>query len=219
MEWHTDAELFELIEGELFTAVIGDTLDANGYRHQFLPPRIRGLKNYGVVAGRAMPALEADVFDDREPFGKMLDALDSLESGGSTSRPAERLATRSSVVSMSIAARARGARAAILCGFHRDSRELLENSFPVFSYGAYAQDQQVRGRVIDYRVPIEIEGVAVAPGDIIVADLDGVVVLPADAETRIVYDALRKVRTESEVRRELERGMLAKDAFDEFGVL
>lgn len=219
MEWRSDADLFSLVETELFSAVVGDSLDRQGYRHQFLPSRIRGLRDYGVVVGRAMPVLEADVFDDREPFGRMFEALDGLEPGEIylAAGGSPRYALFGGL--MSVAARARGARGAVLCGFHRDTREVLQNGFPVFSYGAYAQDQQVRGRVIDYAVPIEIDGVVVKPRDLVIADLDGVVVVPTEAEDAVMQAALEKVRTESTVRKALEAGMLAKDAFDRFGVL
>lgn len=219
MNWSTDAELFRLVENELFSAVVGDILDRHGYHHQILPQRLRGVQNKGVVVGRAMPVLEADVFDDRKPFGQMFDALDDLKPGEIylAAGGSPRYALFGGL--MSIAARARGARAAVLCGFHRDSEELLENGFPVFSYGAYAQDQQVRGRVIDYRVPLEVEGVSVSPGDLLVADVDGVVVVPRSIEAEAIGAALDKVRTESKVRQALGEGMLAKEAFEKFGVL
>src|SRR5579885_3324302 len=61
--WRNDAELLELMRSKLFTAVVGDVLDALGYLHQFLPPRIRPLNPRMVVAGRAMPVLEADYYN------------------------------------------------------------------------------------------------------------------------------------------------------------
>src|SRR5262245_34481853 len=57
-----DGELFATMRTKLFTAVIGDILDALGYLHQFLPPNIRPLRDDMVAIGRAMPVLEADFF-------------------------------------------------------------------------------------------------------------------------------------------------------------
>ena len=81
-----DAELFACLRNELFTAVVGDVLDAMGHRPQFLPPGIAPLSPRARIAGRAMPVLEADVFCDgmptsggplaHKPFGLMLEALD-----------------------------------------------------------------------------------------------------------------------------------------------
>ena len=83
-EWNSDRELFQLIRGELFTAVVGDVCDDIGLRGRFLPPHILPLGGRlpSVMAGRAMPVLEQDV--DVEPadgsqFGLMLEALDSLQ--------------------------------------------------------------------------------------------------------------------------------------------
>ena len=54
----------------------------------------------------------------------------------------------------------------------------MQLGFPTFSYGGYAQDQGPRGKVIDFRVPLEIGGVRLEPGDLIFGDLDGVCIIP-----------------------------------------
>src|SRR4051794_28156488 len=87
--WDTDDELFTLMRRELFPAVVGDVMDKMGLLRQFLPPAIRPLRDDMVVAGRAMPVLEADVFIDvsagrgdavmKRPFGLMFHALDDLQ--------------------------------------------------------------------------------------------------------------------------------------------
>lgn len=86
--WNTDAQLFEQMKKELFTAVVGDIMDEMGLYHQFLPARIRPLRDNMVLAGRAMTVLEADTLSPRsgahsavltQPFGVMLDALDDLK--------------------------------------------------------------------------------------------------------------------------------------------
>ena len=89
--WQSDQELFELARRELFTAVVGDIMDTIGLQKQFLPPRIRPLRDDMVVIGRAMTVLEADVFAEQvensanalmaKPFGLMLEALDDLNAG------------------------------------------------------------------------------------------------------------------------------------------
>src|SRR5689334_9311243 len=87
--WTSDEELFTLARRELFTAVVGDTMDKVGLRRQFLPPQIRPLRSDMVAIGRAMTVLEADFFDAdpvasrsalaAAPFGLMFDALDDLQ--------------------------------------------------------------------------------------------------------------------------------------------
>jgi regulator of RNase E activity RraA len=158
----TDEELFKAIRERLFTAVIGDVMDARGFDRQFLPPGIRALRPEMVVVGRAMPVLEADCAGEDvghsgrpEPFGLMFRALDDLKpgevyicTGGSP-----RYALWGGL--MSTRARLLGATGAVVDGFHRDTREILGLGFPVFSAGSYAQDQRLRGRVVDFRCAIE----------------------------------------------------------------
>src|SRR5712692_2430485 len=84
MSWKDDTELFQLMRTSLYTAIVGDRLDQHGRRHQFLPPECRPLRPEMMVAGRAMTVLETDIEagqepqEPAEPFGRMLEALDSL---------------------------------------------------------------------------------------------------------------------------------------------
>jgi hypothetical protein len=176
--WHTDNELFTLDRRELFSAVVGDVMDRLGLQCRFLPPIIKPLRNDMVVIGRAMLVLEADV-----PGEKIENGANPL-----MAKPIGLMSTRATKL---------GAAGAVLNGYSRDTREILQLDFPTFSYGAYAQDQGPRGKVIDFRVPTAIDGVRIAPGDIIYGDLDGVCVIPQRAETEVFQAALEKVRGEN----------------------
>ena len=220
MEWNDDTELFALIKQHLFTAIIGDVLDLQGQHHQFLPARCRPLAPHMMLAGRAMTVLEADVFQLPDPpFGKMLEALDDI--GRHEVYVAAGCAPRYALWGelMSTAAQKRGAAGAVLAGYSRDTRGILAMDFPTFSYGCYAQDQRGRGIVVDYRVPLEIEGVAVRPGDILIGDIDGVVVLPREYEELVISRALEQARKEKTARIMLLNGARAQDVFTETGVL
>ena len=229
LNFANDAELFSSVRSELFSAVIGDVMDKMGLRHQFLPPSIQPLAPDMVAVGRAMPVLEADFHEDvfdgshnplsAKPFGLMLEALDGLKpheiylcTGGSP-----RYACWGEL--MSTRAIQCGAAGAVIHGYSRDTRGILALGFPTFSFGRYAQDQGPRGKVVDFRVPVEIEGVRIAPGDILFADLDGVCVVPRDAASDVLSAALDKARKENTVRHALENGMTAAGAFQKFGVL
>ncbi len=224
-----DEELFNVMRKRLFPAAIGDVLDTMGLRRQFLPPAIQPLDHSMVVVGRAMPVLEADYLLcdgeegqtelSRKPFGLMLRALDSLKphevylaSGGSP-----RYALWGEL--MSTRARQLGAAGAVLNGYSRDTRGILSLGFPTFSIGRYAQDQGYRGKVVDYRVPVEIDGVLVRPGDIVFGDLDGVLVIPQQAEQEAIARALEKADKENTVRSAIVNGMSTEDAFAKFGVM
>lgn len=223
----SDKELFEIFQKELFTAVVGDVLDVVGRTRQFLPPEIRPLRPEMVVVGRAMPVLEADCYEETvaatgksNPFGMMFQALDDLKEHevyictGSSFDYAlwgELMSTRAMHLK---------AAGAVVNGYSRDTNGILRLGFPTFSRGCYAQDQRVRGRVIDYRCRIGFSnGVQVAPGDIIFGDVDGVVVIPQEIENEIVEAALEKVRGENQVADAIRAGMPAQKAWDTFGIM
>jgi 4-hydroxy-4-methyl-2-oxoglutarate aldolase len=222
-----DDKLLATIRSQLFSAVIGDVMDAGGLQRQFLPPTIRAIDHDLVVAGHAMPVLEADCFGEyvvaerqARPFGLMFQALDSLRKDEIyiATGASPRYALWGGL--MSTRAQSVGAAGAVLDGFHRDTREIRKLGFPVFSAGAYAQDQRVRGRVIDFRCAIEFaNGVCVRPGDIIVGDIDGVCVIPAVHAEDVVAQALAKAKGEETVRNKIEAGRSTQDIFDETGIM
>lgn len=227
--WKDDKELFEIAKKELFVALVGDVLDKMGFQHQFLPPTIKPVQTDFVVIGRAMPVLEADVFEEvtkdsknplmKKPFGIMFEALDDLKedevyicSGASPNYAlwGGLMSTRA------IKLKAAGA---VLHGWSRDTNEILKLDFPTFSYGGFAQDQGPRGKVIDYRIPIEIEGVRIHPGDMVYGDRDGVLIIPKDAVKEAFQGAIEKARGEQLVKKALENGMSTVEAFKKFGIM
>jgi regulator of RNase E activity RraA len=227
--WSTDDELFAIIQRELFTCVVGDVMDKMNLQHQFLPPQIQPLRQDMVLIGRAMPVLSVDVFVEKiagtanklmdRPFGLMLEALDDLHKNevyvntGSSPRNAlwgELMSTRARIL---------GSRGAVLNGYIRDTKPILEMGFPTFAFGSYGQDSAPRYKVVDFRVPVEIGAVRVCPGDILFGDIDGVLVVPAAAEVEVFTRALEKARGEKLVRKAIEAGSSAVDAFAKFGIM
>lgn len=224
-----DHELFTIVKQELFTAVVGDVMDKMGLLHQFLPPEIKPLRDDMVLIGRAMTVLEADFFSEGEestpgplsnkPFGLMLEALDDLKpgevyvaTGGSPLYAlwGELMSTRAAHL---------GANGALVNGFARDIPGILALDFPTFATGRYAQDQGPRGKVIDYRVGLEIAGIRIEPGTLLFGDLEGVVVIPKEAEEEIIARALEKARGEKLVAKAIRGGMSAVEAFKKFGIM
>ncbi len=227
--WKSDKELFEIAKKELFVALVGDVLDKLNYQHQFLSPNLKPLDNDFVVIGRAMTVLEADVFEEvvketnnplmKKPFGIMFEALDSLKENEVyiCTGASPRYALWGGL--MSTRAIKLGAAGAVVNGYSRDTNEILNLNFPTFSFGGYAQDQGPRGKVIDYRVPIEIDGVRINPGDIIYGDRDGVLVIPQEVEEEAFTGGIEKARGEQLVKKALEEGMSTVDAFNKFGIM
>lgn len=226
---HSDVELFALLKAELHTAVVGDVLDQMGCRRQFLPQAIQPLHSTMKIAGRAMPVLEADIFDAgrdtsrgplaRKQFGLMLEALDDLQAGeiyiatGSSLRYAlwgELMSTRAMHLK---------AAGAILDGYIRDATQIEALGFTVFGRGLYAQDQGPRGKVIDFRSAIEIEGVRIQPDDLLFGDREGVLVIPREAEEECIRRSLEKAKTEGDVGKAIRAGMSTVEAWAKFGVM
>lgn len=225
--WDTDEELFHIVRKELYTAVVGDIMDKLGFVHQFLPPQIQPLREDMFVVGRAMTVLEADVVSDsstnnpvlNKSFGLMLEALDDLKknevyvcTGASPTYAlwGELMATRAQIL---------GAAGAVVDGYSRDTKGILDLNFPSFSYGRYAQDQAPRGKVIDFRCPVKMQGVLINPGDIIIGDIDGVCVVPKSAEEEVFNLAIEKARGEKMVQKKIQEGMSAREAFDKYGIM
>lgn len=216
----TDDALFALFRTELYTPVVGDILDTLGLVHQFLPQPIQPMLTGMTLIGRAMPVLMIDVFGPQaEPFGKLTEALDQLAPGDIylASGGAMRCAYWGEILTAT--ARMRGASGAVIDGYHRDTPMILEQNWPVFSRGRFAQDSGVRTKVVDYRCPIEVGPVTVQPGDLVFGDLDGVLVIPRAHEAEVVERALDKARGEKLVRQEIEAGMSSTAAFAKYGIL
>ena len=226
--WNDDRELFAMMRAELYSAVIGDILDKMHRYHQFLPARVQPIREHMVVAGRAMTVLEADAFEElsdghnpimKQNFGLMLEALDDLKedevyictgSSPSYALVGELMCTRMQILK---------AAGAVVNGYHRDTKGIVDLDFPCFSYGRYAQDQGPRGKVIDFRVPIEIEGVRGNPGDIVFGDLDGVVIIPREIEREVIERAYEKATGEKMVAEAIRGGMGAKESFERHGIM
>jgi regulator of RNase E activity RraA len=120
---------------------------------------------------------------------------------------------------LSTAAKNRGCVGAIVDGLTRDTEHILEMRFPVFARGMSPYDSQNRQRVVDLDVPVEIGGVRIAPGDLVIADADGVVVVPREVEEEVIQHAWKKVHTENEIRAAILGGMSAQEAYAKYGVL
>lgn len=225
----TDKDLYHTMKAKLSTALVGDVLDVMGLRKQFLPPDIVPLNAEMKIVGRAMPVLGADIFcDDRpdsfgplgnKPFGLMMEALDNLKEDEIYIVTGHSFHYALWGGLMSTRAKHLHAGGAILNGYVRDSSEIEKLGFPVFSRGLFAQDQGVRGKVIDYRCQIEIEGTIIRPGDLIFGDCEGVLVIPRSVEKEAVERALAKAATENQVAIAIREGMSACEAFSTFGVL
>jgi len=217
----SDVELFANIESNLYTAVIADSLDELGYRQQAMRQDLRPLFPNTCFAGWARTIACVDVFHvPEDPYAKEIEAVDSVLAGEVvvvSTAESKRNAPWGEL--LSTAARARGARGAVIDGMVRDVRKIEALGFPVFASGIKPVDSKGRGIVVDYNVPVDCGGVLVSPGDLVFADYDGVIVIPAEVLPEAIRLAADKVARENHTRDELMRGAYLRDVYEKYGVL
>lgn len=216
-------EFLDYLQHELNTAVICDILDDLGYRNQAMNSHIMPLDDDYKLVGVAKTILSYDVYEmPKEAYKTEIEAVDSIEEGeivvcctnGSCSNGfwGELMAT---------AAIARGARGAVVDGAVRDIRQLREmgDTFKVFAAGRSPLDSKGRCLVADYDCPVICDGILVHGGDLIFADVDGIVAVPSCCAQEVFRCALDKVRAENRVREELRAGAYLKDVFAKYQIL
>ena len=210
-----------LMRQALTSAVVSDALDAEGHPRQSPRVPLKPLTADVVLVGRCKTTLWAEMaHPDPKPYELELRAVDSC-------RPDDVLiaaasgSLRSGVWGelLSTAARNAGCVGVIVDGAVRDTRQMRAMGFPCFARATIVYDSRDRQRVIDLDVQVEIDGVVFAPGDLVIADADGVVVVPRAVEAAVVRRAWDKVHAENRVRDAIRGGMKATTAFDTFGVL
>jgi 4-hydroxy-4-methyl-2-oxoglutarate aldolase len=205
----------------LYSAVVCDALDQLGFNNQSPRVPIRPLTTGGVLVGRCKTTLWEEInYEDPRPYELELKAVDTCRSddvliaaaGGSV---------RSGLWGelLSTAAGRSGCVGAIIDGAVRDIVKMTAMDFPVFARGTSPYDSRDRNRVVDLDVAVEIDGVRFSPGDLVIADIDGIVVVPQAVETEAIQAAWQKVHAENTVRDAIAGGMTATDAFKKYGVL
>jgi 4-hydroxy-4-methyl-2-oxoglutarate aldolase len=210
-----------ILRERLYTAVVSDVLDRQGLLEQAMSARIRPLEPRMRLVGRAHTVLTADIYQrPANPYEKEIASVDSLKPGDvmvAATNGSERTCLWGEL--LSTAARARGAAGALIDGHTRDVARILEMEFPLFCTGFRPVDSSSRSIVVDYDCPVLCGGVMVSPGDVIFADIDGVIAIPQDRLEETVQAALEKVQAENSSRQMLEEGYLLRDVYDRFGVL
>lgn len=206
----------------LTTAMISDALDAIGLRAQVLPQRLAPLTPSTRIMGVAKtvqfaPSLTADPED---PYGDVIDFISSVASGEVVV-----IATSASNDSafwgelFSAAALGAGVAGVVTDGNLRDTDKIANLGFPAFSPGRRPLDFRSRMRIVDRDAPISLYGVRIAPGDMIVADDDGVVVVPAVHQDEVLEIARKRAASESTVLTELLAGDTLRQVWDRHQVL
>ena len=209
------------MERKLYSAVISDILDDMGVRDHTLNNLIRPIRPGMVLAGRSRPMFASRVFEiPEEPYKVTIEALDSLKPDD-----VPVIVTSDSIAAvwgelLSTATRARGARG-------HDNRGLRQGHTPASGHGLSRSSAPGRRRptpragreITEYDHQVRCGDATIKPGDIVFADLDGVVAIPKEIEAEALERAYKKVSRENAVRRDLAKGVLLGETWRKHGVL
>lgn len=212
---------FQVIRQKLNSSVISDVLDGKGIKDNAMSMDIRPLDPDMFIVGRAFTLLMSDQYDlEKDTFSLQFEAIDSLNKDDVMmvcSNGSMRAALWGEL--LSTAAHYRGASGAIIDGLSRDVQLIQKMGFPVFCKGIRPISSKGRVIAIDYDCPVNIGGVMINPDDLIVADVDGVVVVPQEIIEEVVDEALDVVTRETKTREELKKGALLSEVYKKYGTV
>jgi regulator of RNase E activity RraA len=206
---------------KLYSSVVGDVLDQMGYRAQSLSSRVGALTPVRRVTGRIYTA-KAIAVDEvpEEPYKLEMEVIDTMTEGDVLVVDAGHNYECSFWGELlSTACMAKGVRGIVMSTCTRDIWALEQMDFPVFGIGVTPADSLGRIDVVSIGEPIEIDGVKMKNGDLILGDHDGVVAIPQEVADEAIARALEKVAGENTVREELAAGVPVAEVFRKHGIL
>lgn len=218
-----DAEAIRQRYLKVDAATVADVLDALGYLHQGLAPQFAPYPaDAGKLAGWAYT-----ICGEMRPYAGSGDpdkmkAVDGLKSGGVSvwSGAGDGVCFFGELIALGM--KARGCVGALVDGGVRDIEWIAKQKFPV--YARYRTPVQSIGRwkVTGCEVPAYLPGatkqhVIVNPGDFVLADVDGVIVVPSEAVEKVLNEAERLTATEVKIRAELDAGATLEQVLAKYG--
>ncbi len=202
-----------------YTGAISDILDEMGLTQQALPKEIQAIEPGQTLAGRALTLLgePTDSVDPAVIFVPFLKMLGEISAGDVlVSQPNDEVAAHLGELS-SETAQYRGARGAVIDGGARDTDYIRKIGFPVFARYTTPRDIVGRWRLTAFNVPIEIGGVEIDPGDFVLGDRDGVLIIPQEVAGEVITKAEQVVHTENLVRKAILEGVHPLEAYNRYG--
>jgi regulator of RNase E activity RraA len=181
----------------LYTGAVADILDELApvsYRNQCLPVPMRPLTQTMKVAGPAF-TIRARLrhYDDGvDPRYRQMDMLDAIYPHSViVVEPGDDDVASHWGELMSTVAIGKGATGAVINGGLRDSAQIIGLDFPVFCKYFTPRTAAYRSQITDFGVPLLVGGVIVQPGDFVLGDIDGIVVIP----TAVVDEVIEKAES------------------------
>jgi len=211
----------EALNPQVTTPQLSDALDMVGRRDQVLDGAIVPLTLGMRAVGRAVTVQFAPVDHDvEEPYDAVIGYIDSIQAG-SIAMISSGGSSRSGFWGelFSAAAIGRGAAGVVCDGYVRDSAKVRAMGFPVFAAGTRPIDFRGRMEITATGRAVSCGGVVVNPGDLVLADDDGVVVVPAAVEAEAVELANEKASRETVVLAELRDGATLRSVWARHRVL
>lgn len=217
-------QVMAMVRG-LHVAAICDVLDELGYSHQAMHQRLRPLlpdiRACGFVGrARTLRWMETDYIVEEDPYGLELDFMDSLLPGEVVVHSSDPSGTNAPWGElMTTIAQRNGAVGCVCDSQIRDAVQIIEMGFPVYYTGIRPLDSKGRARVMAYDVPVRCGDVLVHPYDLVVADFDGVVVIPQAVIGQALALAQEKIGKENQARQELLTGRTLREVYNQYRVL
>ncbi len=181
-----EKELLNRFE-QLYTGAVNDVLREFCLLDQALPGHILPLREYRTVAGFAFTVKSAPnvkITGEMEFRTQMLDELGEDHFVVWDTSKDEKATLWGGV--MTATAVGKKVKAACIDGGIRDTHQILEKDFPVFYKYRISNGSLGRCLITHYQIPIKIGEVTIKPGDVVLGDIDGVLIVPRD----IAYDVL-----------------------------
>jgi regulator of RNase E activity RraA len=206
------------------SAIAADELDALGHRQQSMDGRLAPVDTRTRLVGRAYPvSIVADTSTPDEPYEGEMSALGAMPAGAvgvyGAREPARSLVQAAAWGELfSCAAIGRGVVGVVVDGCVRDVRQITDLGFPVFAAGRSPQDTLARARVDVHGEPVHCGGQLVRPDDVVVADADGIVVVPAGLVDEVAGRIATKHRLEQDARDDLMAGASIREVWAKYGV-
>lgn len=212
-----ERQLFKNMANKLTSSMLSDILDDFGFSNTITALNLN--LNHKKLLGRAK-TLKIRALEEGEDFRGIYNALESYE----TIVPNDIIVVENECsdfayfgeMNANLAIRS-GAIGAIINGKTRDSKEVLDLDFPVFSTGTKCKDVRKRGTLESINKKINIFGVDVVPNDLIFADNDGIVVIPKSHEKKVLEKAFETMNKEKNILSGILSGMAIEDILDKNG--
>jgi regulator of RNase E activity RraA len=211
-----------IVDSRVRTAMVSDCLDDIGIRNNVMDPAVKPIRPTMRAVGVAatISFVPDSHYDETDPYATAIEFLDTLRAGEVVVISTQRESISAFWGELfSAAARGKGVTGVVVEGPLRDVEAIAKLEFPAFGISARPYDYKGRMRIESTRQPIICGGVEVNPGDAIMADADGVAVVPAQFINEIFAAANVKAQREKSVLKDLLAGKSVREVWNSYGVL